>query len=92
MFETIIDGVEYREDDDLDEVWKTMREIRLVLLEESDVYTLMDRWNALTETEQNELTIYKQALRDLPDNIGAIEDIWDMEFPTPPSFMVSMHS
>ena len=90
MFETIIDGVVFREDEE--GAWQAMRDIRLTLLKESDLYTLADRWPTLTETERNELTIYRQALRDLPDNIGAIEDIWDTEFPTPPSFIDSMHN
>ena len=90
MFETVVNGIPMREDEE--GAWESMRMIRLELLKETDIYALNDRWNALTEEQQQELTIYRQALRDLPDDIGAIEDIWDMEFPTPPSYINSMHN
>ena len=33
----------------------------------TDPWTTMDRFNALTEEQQNELTTYRQLLRDLTD-------------------------
>jgi len=95
MYEEItidLDGNKIISKENEEGAWEMMRGIRNSLLLESDLYALNDRWNSFTEEQQEELTIYRQALRDLPDNIGAIEDIWDMEFPIPPSFIDSMHN
>jgi hypothetical protein len=41
-----------------------LRSDRNVLLEESDVYVLPDRWNTMTQAKQNEWSTYRQLLRD----------------------------
>jgi hypothetical protein len=46
------------------------RESRDLLLEESDVYVLPDRWAAMTSEQQAAWSAYRQALRDLTSQSG----------------------
>jgi hypothetical protein len=42
---------------------------RNVLLQQSDILVLPDRWATYTPERQVEIATYRQALRDLPENI-----------------------
>lgn len=42
---------------------------RNVLLQQSDILVLPDRWATYTPQRQAEISAYRQALRDLPENI-----------------------
>lgn len=53
---------QYQEDVD----WETVRAERDSMLETTDMWMLTDRYNTLTESQQTELTNYRQTLRDLP--------------------------
>ena len=57
---TLIEIVSY----DVD--WYIVRSERKQLLEETDLWMLLDRYNTLTDSQKTELTTYRQALRDLP--------------------------
>ncbi len=52
--------------------WDSLRMQRNKKLQESDVMMFLDRWNTLTEEKQNEWIVYRQALRDLPQNVTDI--------------------
>mgnify|MGYP003113238186 FL=1 len=67
-----------------DEARDMLRMIRTPLLEETDLWMAVDRYNALSAERQTELTTYRQALRDAP----ASPDPFNPDFPTKPSWMV----
>lgn len=46
--------------------WNHIRSIRNNLLLESDIYVLPDRWSSMTSEKQEEWSLYRQALRDIP--------------------------
>ena len=48
---------------------EVVRAKRDALLRESDILVLPDRWATYTAARQKQITDYRQALRDLPDNI-----------------------
>ena len=58
----------------IDHEWKIIRLKRNLMLKDSDVLALPDRWNSYTEEQQTAVSNYRQALRDIttqsdPDNI-----------------------
>lgn len=55
--------------------WKLIREERDKLLKETDLYVLSDRWAVLEDIERDKLTIYRQALRDLPQTYNSSNDV-----------------
>ena len=57
---TLIETVSY----DVD--WYIVRKERDFLLQETDIWMLIDRYNTLTDSQKTELTTYRQELRDLP--------------------------
>tara|TARA_R100000742_G_C4272900_1_gene92264 strand:+ start:469 stop:750 length:282 start_codon:yes stop_codon:yes gene_type:complete len=67
-----------------DEARDMLRMIRTPLLEETDLWMMVDRYNALSAERQTELTTYRQALRDAPQSA----DPFNPDFPTKPSWMV----
>ena len=67
--------------------WDELRTFRDAWLKESDLWMLADRYSQLTDEQQTDLTIYRQALRDLPDYDTA-NDAADA-FPTPLEWMIS---
>mgnify|MGYP003144412345 FL=1 len=67
-----------------DEARDMLRMIRTPLLEETDLWMAVDRYNALSAERQTELTTYRQALRDAPQS----SDPFNPVFPTKPSWMV----
>ena len=70
-----------------DELNKTalneLRQERSSMLLGTDFTQLNDA--SLTDQEKNEWAIYRQALRDLPQNNPNIKDISEVVFPDPPS-------
>lgn len=46
--------------------WESLRSQRNKKLQESDIMMFPDRWNFMTPEKQTEWTVYRQALRDLP--------------------------
>lgn len=48
--------------------WNSLRAERNQLLADSDAYVLPDRWAAYTTEQQSAWAVYRQALRDLPQN------------------------
>tara|TARA_R100001163_G_C5068450_1_gene208755 strand:- start:3112 stop:3393 length:282 start_codon:yes stop_codon:yes gene_type:complete len=67
-----------------DEAREMLRQIRTPLLEETDLWMSVDRYNSLSAERQTELTTYRQALRDAPQS----SDPFNPDFPTKPSWMV----
>lgn len=49
-------------------MWDNLRSERNARLGESDAYVLPDRWAAYTTEQQSAWAVYRQALRDLPQN------------------------
>jgi hypothetical protein len=55
----------------------TVRNQRNVLLEASDNFALVDRWNTFTPTQQQAISNYRQNLRDLTSQPGfPTEVVW----------------
>lgn len=67
-----------------DEAREMLRQIRTPLLEETDIWMAVDRYNSLSSERQTELTNYRQALRDAPQS----SDPFNPTFPTKPSWLV----
>jgi hypothetical protein len=61
--------------------WAAVRSKRDQLLITSDVMVLPDRWNAMTQEQQQAWSIYRQVLRDLPQSF---EDPKYVIWPTQP--------
>lgn len=59
----------------------SLRERRNQLLAESDSFTLPDRWNSLSDEKKSEWTVYRQSLRDLPQNTS---DLYNPSWPVKP--------
>ena len=66
-----------------DEARERIRQIRQPLLEETDLWMVVDRYNSLSSERQTELTNYRQVLRDAP----ASADPFNPTFPTKPTWM-----
>jgi hypothetical protein len=58
-----------------EKAWKIIREERDRLLKETDIHTLGDRWAVLEDSERDQLTIYRQALRELPQTYQRSSDV-----------------
>ena len=58
--QTLIETVSYSVD------WYDVRRERDFLLQETDIWMLIDRYNTLTDSQKTELINYRQELRDLP--------------------------
>ena len=72
--------------EDIDVSWELVRAYRDAYLAQADLWVLVDRYNTLTETQQTEITTYRQALRDLPNNYTEANDAAD-NFPNPPDWL-----
>lgn len=55
--------------------WNILRTVRNDLLNKTDYLMVSDRFNILPIEKQNELTAYRQALRDLPSNTQNPRDV-----------------
>lgn len=51
----------------LEDIVNGIRARRNLLLRESDIYVLPDRWDSYTTAKKNAWKNYRQALRDLPE-------------------------
>ena len=63
----------------LDPHWsaESLREVRNALLKESDLSVIADKWMSMTPEKQNEWAVYRQALRDIPNQNGfPLNVIW----------------
>lgn len=57
--------------------WARVRNERNALLAESDLYLMPDRWVTYTQDEQHAWTVYRKALRDIPQTfIDPKEVVW----------------
>jgi len=61
-----------------------LRKIRNKRLTKSDWTQSLD--SPLSDTKKNEWAIYRQSLRDLPDNYSDADDIDQISIPNPPTF------
>lgn len=61
-----------------DKTWYDVRNYRDMLLAESDLLMITDRYSLYTEEQQQELLAYRQTLRDIPT---AFENPEDVVFP-----------
>lgn len=63
--------------------WKQIREIRNLLLQESDNSSYViwpDKWASLSDIEKNAWLTYRQALRDIPKNyIHSSNVVWPVK-------------
>ncbi len=62
-----------------DRALEQLRNKRNILLAETDFYALQD----VSMTQ--DMTNYRQALRDLPDGLSTVEEVEAKEFPTKPA-------
>lgn len=67
--------------------WKDVRDQRHFDLQITDIYCLQDRYTQLTTTQQDELSNFRQTLRDLPQTHESAEDAWNA-YPELPEFVV----
>ena len=58
-----------------EKAWKIIREERDRKLKETDVLTFSDRWDILDDIEKEKLTVYRQALRELPQTYSRTSDV-----------------
>ena len=68
----------------LQDKWNRIRAKRNQLLQETDIYMLVDKFETLTAEQQAELKAYRQALRDLPQTYSNPDDV---VFPAKPSWL-----
>lgn len=64
-----------------------IRNTRDHLIEDTDYLMLSDVWSTLSETQQHELLVYRQALRDITSLEGFPWDDPDVPWPTKPSIV-----
>lgn len=55
--------------------WTQIRSQRDEMLKQSDLFVLIDKWELLTEEQKQEIRVYRQALRDIPQNFETPEDV-----------------
>jgi hypothetical protein len=60
-----------------DVTWETFRESRDLALLATDVHLLVDKYNALTEEQQEAITTFRQWLRDATKNYDSANDAVD---------------
>jgi hypothetical protein len=55
--------------------WIEIRKQRDILLSETDILVLADRWEKLSTTQKQKLSTYRQSLRDLPQTYEFSYDV-----------------
>jgi hypothetical protein len=55
--------------------WSQVRSQRDEKLKNSDLFVLIDRWELLTEERKQEIRVYRQTLRDVPQSFETPEDV-----------------
>lgn len=78
---TYLDGKFLPPPRDILSEWEAIRLRRNMLLQESDMFVLPDRWASYSSDEQEAWSMYRQELRDLPSKFI---DPKEVVFPTRP--------
>jgi hypothetical protein len=60
---------------ELELLWEQVRLQRNNLLKDSDIFVVIDKWEVLSIIEKEKIRVYRQALRDLPQNFSNPEEI-----------------
>lgn len=71
--------------DNLEKLWQLIRTKRDRLLQETDFTQLPDA--PYTEQEKQEIAVYRQSLRDVPENCDPNNPIW----PTKPEYLTTQY-
>ena len=66
--------------------WDIIKSQRAYHFQSSDVYALVDVYATLTEDQQNELTLFRQTLRDLPQTYDDPNEAY-RNYPAVPNFI-----
>ena len=67
--------------------WEMIRQDRQFLLETSDLYMLVDRYNTLTSEQQVELARFRELLRNITVDYSTANEAAE-NFPDPPRLVV----
>jgi hypothetical protein len=67
--------IEEEQNKELEMQWYQIRNQRDELLKQSDLLVLIDKWETLTEERKEEIRVYRQALRDIPQSFERSEDV-----------------
>lgn len=67
--------------------WDEVRRMRKGLLQQTDLWYLKDRWDALSTTNKGKLNTFRQTMRDLPQTYDNANDAFD-NFPDPEEWML----
>lgn len=70
-----VEEIEEEAAKELEMQWRQIRNQRDELLKQSDLLVLIDKWETLTEERKEEIRIYRQALRDIPQGFERPEDV-----------------
>lgn len=73
------------EKEDQEAGWKAVRSMRDKLLEETDTFMLVDRFNSLSSERQHFVTEYRQNLRNMPQDYS---DYLEVVWPEKPNFLL----
>ena len=91
LFDTYVRATFVKRDKTVEELaaqdnakWEEVRRYRNELLTQSDYITIIDRWNGLTEEKRTAWTVYRQALRDVPQTNP---DPWNVMIPVSPDYV-----
>jgi len=72
-----VEEIEEEAAKELEMQWHQVRSQRDELLKQSDLLVLIDKWETLTEERKEEIRVYRQALRDIPQTFqDPSEVIW----------------
>lgn len=72
-----VEEIEEEAAKELEMQWHQIRNQRDELLKQSDLLVLIDKWETLTEERKEEIRVYRQALRDIPQTFqDPSEVIW----------------
>ena len=81
--ENYVDGVSQPIEFD----WEMIRQDRQFLLETSDMYMLVDRYNTLTSEQQVELARFRELLRNITVDYATANEAAE-NFPDPPAWLL----
>jgi hypothetical protein len=70
-----VEEIEEEAAKELEMQWYQIRNQRDELLKQSDLLVLIDKWENLTEERKEEIRVYRQALRDIPQGFERPEDV-----------------
>jgi hypothetical protein len=70
-----VEEIEEEAAKDLEMQWRQIRNQRDELLKQSDLLVLIDKWETLIEERKEEIRVYRQALRDIPQGFERPEDV-----------------